>query len=154
MLLFYRMGDFYELFHDDAEKAARLLGTSPREVQNDRLAAARALAERYRCGIALKGCGTVVAMPDGAWWINATGNPGMASAGMGDVLTGLVVALLAQGWPADAALLGGVHLHGAAADRLVAEGIGPAGLTAGEVIDTARRLFNDWAAGDRRAGTR
>ena len=135
-------------------EAARLLGTSPREVQNDRLAAARALAERYRCGIALKGCGTVVAMPDGAWWINATGNPGMASAGMGDVLTGLVVALLAQGWPADAALLGGVHLHGAAADRLVAEGIGPAGLTAGEVIDAARRLFNDWAAGDRRAGTR
>jgi NAD(P)H-hydrate repair Nnr-like enzyme with NAD(P)H-hydrate dehydratase domain len=68
----------------------------------------------------------------------------MASAGMGDVLTGLVVALLAQGWPVEAAVIGGVHLHGAAADALVAAGTGPAGLTAGEVIDAARALFNGW----------
>jgi hydroxyethylthiazole kinase-like uncharacterized protein yjeF len=135
-------------------EAARLLGASPREVQNDRLAAARTLAERYRCCIALKGCGTVIASPDGTCWINPTGNPGMASAGMGDVLTGLVVALLAQGWPADTALLAGVYLHGAAADRLVAGGVGPAGLTAGEVIDAARHLFNEWAAANRPAGTR
>jgi NAD(P)H-hydrate repair Nnr-like enzyme with NAD(P)H-hydrate dehydratase domain len=73
----------------------------------------------------------------------------MATAGMGDVLTGLVVALLAQNWPADAALLAAVHLHGAAADRLVAAGTGPVGLTAGEVIDAARALFNDWIAGRR-----
>jgi hydroxyethylthiazole kinase-like uncharacterized protein yjeF len=125
-------------------EAARLLGVSVREVQNDRVAAARALAERYRCCIALKGCGTVIATPDGRWWINTSGNPGMASAGMGDVLTGLVVALLAQGWPVEAAVIGGVHLHGAAADALVAAGTGPAGLTAGEVIDAARALFNRW----------
>jgi NAD(P)H-hydrate repair Nnr-like enzyme with NAD(P)H-hydrate dehydratase domain len=68
----------------------------------------------------------------------------MATAGMGDVLSGLIVALLAQGWPAFSALLAGVHLHGAAADRLVAEGVGPIGLTAGEVIDAARRVFNEW----------
>jgi len=125
-------------------EAARLLSASVREVQNDRVAAARALADRYRCCIALKGCGTVIATPDGRWWINTSGNPGMASAGMGDVLTGLVVALLAQGWSVEAAVIGGVHLHGAAADMLVAVGTGPAGLTAGEVIDAARALFNRW----------
>lgn len=127
-------------------EAARLLGVSVREVQNDRVAAARALADRYRCCIALKGCGTVIATPDGRWWINTSGNPGMASAGMGDVLTGLVLGLLAQGWPVEAALIAGVHLHGAAADALVAAGTGPAGLTAGEVIDSARTQFNRWVA--------
>jgi NAD(P)H-hydrate repair Nnr-like enzyme with NAD(P)H-hydrate dehydratase domain len=70
----------------------------------------------------------------------------MATAGMGDVLSGLIVALLAQGWPVDAALRAGVYLHGAAADRLVASGVGPIGLTAGEVIDTARLIFNEWSA--------
>jgi len=65
---------------------------------------------------------------------------------MGDVLSGLIVALLAQGWPVEIALRAGVYLHGAAADRLVAGGIGPIGLTAGEVIDAARRIFNEWSA--------
>lgn len=125
-------------------EAGRLLEVGAAEVQADRLAAAREIARRYRCHVALKGCGTVVAAADGAWWINASGNPGMATAGMGDVLSGLVLALLGQHWPALPALLAGVHLHGAAADRLVADGIGPVGLTAGEVIDAARQLFNDW----------
>ena len=127
-------------------EAGRLLGISAREVQDDRVAAANELASRYRCCIALKGCGTVVAAVDGSWWINSTGNPGMATAGMGDILSGIIVALLAQGWPAEQAVIAGVHLHGAAADRLVAEGIGPIGLTAGEVIDAARREFNVWMA--------
>ena len=130
-------------------EAARLLECETREVQADRLAAAHEIAERYHCQVALKGCGTVIATVDGRCWINSTGNPGMATAGMGDVLTGLILALLAQGWPAVEALLAGVHLHGAAADRLVAEGFGPVGLTAGEVIDAARRLFNEWVAGRR-----
>ncbi len=127
-------------------EAARLLGCPTREVQADRIEAARELAARYRCHIALKGCGTVTATVDGRWWINSTGNPGMATAGMGDVLTGLITALLAQGWPAEGALLVAVHLHGAAADQLVSQGCGPIGLTAGEVIDAARKLFNDWVA--------
>jgi len=127
-------------------EAARLLDCSAAEVQADRIAAAQEIAERYRCHVALKGCGTVIAAVDGRWWINSTGNPGMATAGMGDVLSGLIVALLAQGWPAIPALLAGVHLHGAAADRLVAAGVGPIGLTAGEVIDAARRTFNEWVA--------
>jgi hydroxyethylthiazole kinase-like uncharacterized protein yjeF len=126
-------------------EAARLLACSVREVQNDRIRAARELARRYRCEVALKGCGTVIASVDGPWWINTTGNPGMATAGMGDVLTGIVTALLAQGWPAVPALLAAVHLHGAAADQLVANGCGPIGLTAGEVIAPARRIFNEWA---------
>lgn len=125
-------------------EAARLLECGTPDVQADRLAAAREISQRYRCHVALKGCGTLIHLADGRWFINATGNPGMATAGMGDVLTGLIVALLAQGWPADQALLAGVHLHGAAADRLVAKGIGPVGLTASEVIDAARKLFNDW----------
>jgi NAD(P)H-hydrate repair Nnr-like enzyme with NAD(P)H-hydrate dehydratase domain len=94
--------------------------------------------------VALKGCGTIIATVDGDWWVNSTGNPGMATAGMGDVLTGMITALLAQGWPAVPALLAAVHLHGAAADRLVADGNGPIGLTAGEVSDAARQIFNEW----------
>jgi NAD(P)H-hydrate repair Nnr-like enzyme with NAD(P)H-hydrate dehydratase domain len=66
----------------------------------------------------------------------------MASAGMGDVLTGLIAALLAQGAEPRNALLAGVHLHGAAADRAVAGGAGPAGLTATETVDAARALLN------------
>jgi ADP-dependent NAD(P)H-hydrate dehydratase / NAD(P)H-hydrate epimerase len=123
-------------------EAARLLGCETHEVQADRVAAAKALAQRYAAWIALKGNGTVIAAPDGKWWINPSGNPGMASAGMGDVLTGIIAALLAQGaTPADATLAG-VYLHGAAADQLVAAGVGPVGLTAGEVIDAARALLN------------
>ena len=125
-------------------EAARLLDCTTAEVQADRIAAAREIARHYQCHVALKGCGTVIAAVDGQFWLNSTGNPGMATAGMGDVLTGLIVALLAQGWPPLAALLAGVHLHGAAADRLVATGIGPIGLTAGEVIDAARQLLNEW----------
>lgn len=128
-------------------EAARLLGCSTREVQADRIAAARELARRYACHIALKGCGTVIAAVDGRWWLNSTGNPGLATAGTGDVLTGLIAALLAQGWPAAQALLAGVHLHGAAADHLVAHGCGPIGLTAGEIIDAARLVFNGWIRG-------
>ena len=128
-------------------EAARLLGCSVRDIQNDRVRAAVELANRYRSHIALKGCGTVIALTDGRWWINSTGNPGMATAGMGDVLCGLIIALLAQNWPPEMALLAAVHLHGAAADRLVARGNGPVGLTAGEVIDQARTLFNSWVGG-------
>ncbi len=127
-------------------EAARLLGSSTRDVQADRISAAQEIARNFACPVALKGCGTVIASPEGAWWINTSGNPGLASAGMGDVLTGLCLALLGQNWPPLAALLAAVHLHGAAADALVADGCGPAGLTASEVILRARSLFNSWSA--------
>ncbi len=128
-------------------EAARLLGCTTETVQADRLTAALQLAGRLKAHVALKGCGTVVAAPDGRWFINTTGNPGLASAGSGDVLTGMLAALLAQHWPPLEALLAAVHLHGAAADACVAAGqgsIGPIGLTAGELIDPARRILNEW----------
>ncbi len=128
-------------------EAARLLDSTTAAVQADRLAATLELAGRLNAHVALKGCGTVVAAPDGRWFINTTGNPGLASAGSGDVLTGMLAALLAQHWPPLEAMLAAVHLHGAAADACVAAGqgsIGPIGLTAGELIDPARRILNDW----------
>lgn len=128
-------------------EAARLLGIKVAQVSADRIAAATILATRYRSWIVLKGCGSVIAAPEGRWWINPTGNPGMGSAGMGDVLTGMLVALLAQGWPVQEAVLAGVYLHGLAADSCVAAGQGPVGLTAGELIPAARRLLNGWIAG-------
>ena len=125
-------------------EAARLLGCSTAAVQDDRLHAALELAQRNRAVVVLKGHGSIIASADGRWFINTTGHAGMASAGMGDVLTGLTLSLLAQGWPAEAALIAAVHLHGAAADRLAREGVGPIGLSASETIDAARAVFNGW----------
>jgi hydroxyethylthiazole kinase-like uncharacterized protein yjeF len=123
-------------------EAARLLGEATKRIQADRVAAARALAKRYRSFVVLKGNGSVIAEPGGRFWINASGNPGMASAGMGDALAGIVAALCAQGAEPRQALLAGTYLHGAAADALVAAGSGPRGITASEVIDSARALMN------------
>lgn len=128
-------------------EAARLLQTRVADVQADRLAAARALAERLNAHVVLKGNGSVLFARDGHWFINTAGNPGMASAGMGDTLSGFLGALLAQGYSGEAALVLGVHLHGAAADALVAQGVGPVGLTAGELIEPARALWNGWLKG-------
>ena len=90
----------------------------------------------------LKGAGTVVSSPDGRWSVNGSGNAGLATAGTGDVLAGMIGALLAQGLDMDDAVRGGVWLHGAAAQDLSARGIGPMGLTASEVIGAARDLRN------------
>ncbi|WP_322009022.1 NAD(P)H-hydrate dehydratase [Paraburkholderia sp. J12] len=123
-------------------EAARLLGTDTATVQHDRLAAARALAARFAAVAVLKGSGTVIAAPDGRVVVNPTGNAGLATGGTGDVLGGMIGALLAQRLPPFEAALAGVWLHGLAADTLCAEGTGPAGLTAGELAPTVRRLMN------------
>jgi hydroxyethylthiazole kinase-like uncharacterized protein yjeF len=123
-------------------EAARLLGKTTREVQEDRVGAALKLAESFNSLAVLKGAGSVCAAPDGTWHINTSGNPGMASAGMGDVLTGILAALLSQGVEPQTALVSAVYLHGAAADHAVARGAGPVGLTATETIDAARALLN------------
>jgi hydroxyethylthiazole kinase-like uncharacterized protein yjeF len=128
-------------------EAGRLLGMSTAEVQADRLAAARAIAVRYNAHVVLKGNGSVLVARDGHLFLNTTGNPGMASAGMGDTLCGILGALLAQRYSGESALVLGVHLHGAAADALAAAGSGPVGLTASEVAEAARRLWNDWLGG-------
>jgi ADP-dependent NAD(P)H-hydrate dehydratase / NAD(P)H-hydrate epimerase len=124
-------------------EAARLLGCTTREVQHDRVSAAIKLAAGLNSLVVLKGNGSLCAAPDGTWHVNTSGNPGMASAGMGDVLTGIIAALLAQGADAKTALHAGVLLHGAAADALVAAGCGPVGLAAVELIDSARKLLNE-----------
>ena len=113
---------------------ARLLGTDTAHVQADRLGAARTLAARDRVIVVLKGARTIVASPDSGTAISPTGNPGMASGGMGDVLAGVVGALLAQGLdPFDAAVLG-VFAHGAAGDA-VAGRRGEVGLLASDLVD-------------------
>lgn len=129
-------------------EAARLLGCTTAQVQQDRIAAALGLAQRYRAGVALKGAGTVVAAPDGPWWINDTGNPGLASAGMGDVLSGICGALLAQGVDPLAALRCGVHLHGRAADLCARRRQGWIGMTASEVTAAARDILNEAVYGN------
>jgi hydroxyethylthiazole kinase-like uncharacterized protein yjeF len=126
-------------------EAARLLGSRLDQIQSDRLAAAGRLATRFHAWIVLKGCGSIVVSPDGDWWINSTGNAGLASAGSGDVLSGFLAALLASGNSAGDAVLGATWLHGAAADALVGtdqDAAGPVGLSASELPNAARSLLN------------
>ena len=125
-------------------EAARLLGRKTAEVQAHRLDSALELAQRLRAYVVLKGAGSICAFPDGRWSINTTGNPGLAAAGSGDVLAGIIGALLAQKLDAEKALQYAVCLHGAAADALVARGVGPVGLTASEIAAEARSVLNHW----------
>ena len=127
-------------------EAARLRGMTAAEIQADRPKAARALAARLAATVVLKGSGTVIAARNGEIAVNTTGNPALATAGTGDVLSGLCGSLLAQGWPEWEAALAGVWLHGMAADVLVTEGAGPIGLTASELIPAIRTAVNRLAA--------
>jgi hydroxyethylthiazole kinase-like uncharacterized protein yjeF len=112
---------------------ARLIGGTVPEVEGDRVGTAREFSTRFRVVLVLKGARTVTAFPDGRVRINAGGNPGMASGGMGDVLTGLIGGLLAQGMaPEDAAVLG-VYLHGRSGDRLL-DHLGDAGMAATDLL--------------------
>ncbi len=112
---------------------ARLVNQTVGEIQRNRVAAARDLAMQCQAHVVLKGARTLVAHPDGGVWINPTGNAGMASGGMGDVLTGAIAGLLAQGCSAGEAARAGVYLHGLAADILCADR--PWGYLATEVME-------------------
>lgn len=125
-------------------EAARLLGCDTSAIQQERISSALQLSQRFNATVVLKGSGSVVALPNGHWYINGNGNGGLATAGTGDVLLGFATALLAQDNDAATALLAAVHLHGAAADLLVETGTGPVGLTAGELISSARDIWNEW----------
>ncbi|HBC93841.1 MAG TPA: bifunctional ADP-dependent NAD(P)H-hydrate dehydratase/NAD(P)H-hydrate epimerase, partial [Pelotomaculum sp.] len=111
---------------------ARLMGTKIREIQLDRLVVAANAAAAWNAVVLLKGARTVVAAPKGAIYINPTGNPGMATAGSGDVLTGAVAALMAQGLEASQAAAAGAYIHGLAGD-LAARRKGMIGLVAGDI---------------------
>jgi hydroxyethylthiazole kinase-like uncharacterized protein yjeF len=118
-------------------EAARLLARNSQEIQADRIGSARALADETRAIVVLKGAGTVVAQPDGIAWINPTGGPALATPGSGDVLGGMISALLAQGFQPSEATCAAVWLHGAAADRYR----GDVGMVAGEIAAGAARCL-------------
>ena len=113
---------------------SRLTGTPIADVLADPLGSARTLAGQTGAVVVLKGAPTVVASPCGALHVNPSGNAGMATGGAGDVLTGLIASLLAQGLPAEDAACLGVYTHGLAGD-LAAESKGQAGMIAGDIVD-------------------
>jgi hydroxyethylthiazole kinase-like uncharacterized protein yjeF len=123
-------------------EAARLLKSSARQVQSDRVGAALSLARLYQSVVVLKGCGTVVAAPDSRYAICPFGNPGMATAGTGDVLAGVIGAMVAQGiddlWRA---AMGGVLAHALAGD-LAARELGERGMLASDITDRLPRVLN------------
>jgi hydroxyethylthiazole kinase-like uncharacterized protein yjeF len=121
-------------------EAARLLGSTVAAVETDRFAAVRALARRFNAVVVLKGAGSLIADPTGRVDVCPWGNPGMASGGMGDLLTGVVAALMAQGCsPWEAACLG-VGLHARAGDLAARDG--ERGLLASDLLGPLRLLLN------------
>ncbi len=121
-------------------EAARLLGITSTEVQTDRFAAVTSLRDRFGGTVALKGAGSLVAGATGPIRLNRTGNPGMAGGGMGDVLTGVIAGLVAQGMEPGVATVAGVYLHGYAADQCAGEG--ERGMLAGDLLPVIRALVN------------
>ena len=122
-------------------EAARLLGTSNEQVQADRFQSVEKLAAYFRCVVVLKGAGTLVAAPGETTAVIAAGNPGMATGGMGDVLTGVIAALHAQKLPPFQAAVYGALLHGAAGDA-AARIDGERGLLPSDLFPHIRRLAN------------
>ena len=112
---------------------ARLTGLSVRQIQSDRIGVARRSAMEWGNIVVLKGSRTIVAFPDGEIYINPTGNSGMATGGMGDVLAGIIASLIAQGLSSHDAAVLGVYLHGLAGDQVASER--PAGMTALDLAD-------------------
>jgi len=119
---------------------ARLVGASVDDVQRDRIGVARAFATTHGVYLVLKGARTLIAEPDGRVLINPTGNAGMASGGTGDVLTGILGALLARGIDAARAAPAAVYLHGLAGD-VAAERVGEEALIASDVIEALGEAF-------------
>ena len=127
---------------------ARLIGGDTAAVNHDRVGIARSFAGRHRCYLVLKGARTVIATPAGRVFINPTGNPGMASGGMGDVLAGILAGLLAQGSTVEDALRFGVFLHGYSGDRVAAVK-GQIGLIASDVVEALPQALKSLKEGTR-----
>jgi hydroxyethylthiazole kinase-like uncharacterized protein yjeF len=123
----------------------RLLGISSDDVQKDRIASASTFARKHNVTVVLKGAATVVATPHGWVFINSTGNPGMATGGTGDVLTGMIGSLLAQGYSVSQAACLGVYLHGLAGDR-AAQDKGEPAMIAGDLIEKIPQAFKETTA--------
>ncbi len=125
-------------------EAGRLLKCEAADIQRDRVGTAQAIARRYHASVVLKGCGTIIAAPDGAYAICPLGNPGMATAGSGDVLTGIIAALLGQGLSSHQAAIAGVVAHARAGDIAASE-TGEMALLASDII---ARLPTVWMAAE------
>jgi len=119
---------------------ARLMGVSAEVISENRLGAARAFAAKHKVCLVLKGHRTIIALPDGRAFVNVTGNPGMATAGSGDVLTGMITAFAAGGMDVTDASVAAVFLHGLAGD-LAAEKLGETSIKAGDIIDFIGQAF-------------
>jgi NAD(P)H-hydrate epimerase len=127
---------------------ARLIRSDTSKVNHDRIGVARSFSREHRCYVVLKGARTVIATPEGQVFINPTGNPGMASGGMGDALAGILAGLLAQGFLVEEALKLGVFLHGFVADQ-VARARGEIGMIASDVVEGLPNGLRQLAEGRR-----
>ncbi len=122
------------------KEMARLTGESIETIQNNRIKFAKDFAKKYNVHLILKGVRTIIAHPNGEVYINPTGNPSMASGGMGDVLTGMIAGFITQGYsPVESSHMG-VYLHGAIADILSIEK-GPVGIVASDIISDIPRII-------------
>lgn len=124
---------------------ARLTGKSISDIQKQLLQTARDFAGEYHVICVLKDARTITALSDGTTWINTSGNNGMATAGSGDVLTGILAGLIAQGMTAQKAAALGVYLHGAGADRQVAE-TGVRAMMAQDIIEGTAAVLREYDA--------
>ena len=120
---------------------SRLTSNSVSSLEADRIRTAQQFASEHNLTLVFKGAPTVTGLPNGDVWINSTGNPGMATGGMGDVLTGIIAGLMAQGHSSETAAVLGVYLHGLAGD-LAAEALGMPGLIASDVLKAVPRAIS------------
>lgn len=132
---------------------ARLIGKPIRAIEADRIDTAQQFAQEQGVTLLLKGAPTVTACADGSTWINSTGNPGMATAGMGDVLTGIIAGLMAQGLSGETAAVLGSYLHGLAGD-IAAESLGMHGLIARDVLNAVPQAVQKIGGRPNEAGRR
>ena len=153
----YALGDRPELLAGRQEptvltphegELGRLLGRPADEVASQRLECARAAAQRSGATVLLKGEATIVAEPAGHAYVVPTGNPGLATPGTGDVLSGVIVAQLAKGLPATDAACLGAYLHGLAADIVARESVGTEGMIASDLFQTLPAAIERLKAGD------
>jgi NAD(P)H-hydrate epimerase len=126
-------------------EAARLLGCSTADIQNDRMKAVSDIQKQYGGVCVLKGAGTLIAGPTGLLTLSDSGNAGMASGGMGDVLSGILGGLLAQHLELDSAARLGVGLHGAAGDRVASQS-GQHGMLASDLVPAVHQIVNELLA--------
>lgn len=124
------------------KEASLLLSCSIEKIKMNRKKSAIKLAKKFNCWVVLKGYKTIIASYNEDVFINKTGNVSLATSGTGDVLAGIIGSLIVQKIPIKESIIGGVWLHGKAADNLVLQGLGPIGLTAHELIDEVRKIRN------------